>query len=50
MEGCCFLACSACFFIEPKTTSWDGITHKELGLPPSITKKMPYSWISLRRS
>ena len=32
------VACSACFLIEPKTTSIrNGITQNGLGPPPSIT-------------
>jgi hypothetical protein len=46
MEGCCFLVCSACFLIEPRsmgpgmappTVSW-ALPHK------SITNKMPFQF------
>jgi hypothetical protein len=44
LTGFLFMACSACFLIEPKSS--DGTTHSKLGLPhPSLIKKMPYSWI-----
>jgi hypothetical protein len=47
MEGCCLLACSACFLIEPRTTS-PGMAPPTMGsaLPHrSLLKKMLYSWI-----
>jgi hypothetical protein len=45
------LACSACFLIEPKTTSPGMAPHTMSWALPSwslIEKKMPYSWISQR--
>jgi hypothetical protein len=46
MEGCSLLACSACSFIEPKTTSPE---NPQRAFPPwSLIEKMPYSWISWR--
>ena len=47
MEGYCLLACSACFLIEPRTTSL-GMAPPTMGwaLPhQSLIKKMPYSQI-----
>jgi hypothetical protein len=44
------LACSACFLIEPRTTS-QGMAPPTMGwaLPPwLLIEKMPYSWISWR--
>ena len=44
------MACSACFLIEPRTTS-PGMAPPTRGwtcLHQSITKKMPYSWILWR--
>jgi hypothetical protein len=38
-EGC-LLACSTCFFIEPRTTNPRFIAPK-MGGPPSSTKKVP---------
>ena len=44
------LACSACFLIEPRTTSlWMAPLPMGWTLPPcSLIEKMPYSWISGR--
>jgi hypothetical protein len=48
LTGLLPLACSACFLIEPKTTS-PGWQHPQGTLPPLITNwEMPYSWISWR--
>jgi hypothetical protein len=33
MEGCCLLACSACFLVEPRTTS-PGVVPATVGCPP----------------
>jgi hypothetical protein len=48
MEGCYLLACSACFLIEPKTTSPEMVPPTRG--PPiwSLIEKMPYSWNSWR--
>jgi hypothetical protein len=41
-------ACSACFLLEPKTTS-PGMASPTRGPPPwSLIEKMPYSWVSWR--
>ena len=47
MEGCCFtglllMACSACFLIEPRTTSPGMAPLTWLSLLTPITKKVPY--------
>jgi hypothetical protein len=50
LTGLLLLACSACFLIEPKTTSPE-MVHPQGDLPPwSLIEKMPYSWISWRDS
>jgi hypothetical protein len=44
MEGCCFIACSAHFLIEPRTPS-PGVTPSSIHWVlshQSLTKKMPY--------
>jgi hypothetical protein len=47
LTGLLPLACSACFLIEPRTTSpGDGTTHNGPFHPWSLIEKMPYSWIS----
>jgi hypothetical protein len=43
LTGLLPLAHSACFLIEPKTTTHNGPSH-----PWSLIEKMPYSWISWR--
>ena len=48
LTGLLPLACSACFLIEPKTTSL-GWHHPQWALPPwSLIEKTPYRWISWR--
>jgi hypothetical protein len=50
LTGLLPLACSACFLVEPKTTS-PGIAPPIMAwaLPPwSLIEEMPYSWISWR--
>jgi hypothetical protein len=48
LTGLLPLACSACFHIEPKTTSPEMVPPTR-GLPPwSLIEKMSYSWISWR--
>jgi hypothetical protein len=47
MDGLLPLACSACFLIEPKTTSTE-MVPPTMDPSPLITEKMPYSWISWR--
>jgi len=50
LTGLLLLTCSACFLIEPKTTS-PGMAPLIMGwaLPPwSLVEKMPYSWVSWR--
>jgi hypothetical protein len=48
LTGLLPLACSACFFIEPKSTS-PGMEPTTMGPPAwSLIEKMPYSWISWR--
>ena len=42
------LACSACFHIEPKTTSPEMVPHTMGPLLWSLIEKMSYSWISWR--
>jgi hypothetical protein len=51
LTGLLPLACSACFFIEPKTTSL-GMAPLKMGwgLPPwPLIEKIPYSWISWKQ-
>ena len=48
LTGLLPLACSACFFIESKTTS-PGMAPPQWALPAwSLTEKMSYRWISWR--
>jgi hypothetical protein len=48
LTGLLSLPCSACFLIEPKTTS-PGMVPPTRDLPScSPTEKMPHSWISWR--
>jgi hypothetical protein len=48
LTGLLPLACSACFFIEPRQPA-QGWSHPQGAFPPwSLIEKMPYSWISWR--
>jgi hypothetical protein len=48
LTGLLPIACSACFLIEPKTTSPEMVLPVRSPLPWSLIEKMPYSWISWR--
>jgi hypothetical protein len=46
--ACFYMACSACFLIEPPAQGWH---HPPWAVPPpnwSLIEKMPFSWISSR--